>query len=110
MEICIDKDETVAAATGGHGVAIYSPISPAMWAYEPDLAHPTRDVRKARELIEASGWTLGDHGIYRKGDRRLSTTVGPCRRTIRARVVPFVELLAFQVEDCGIEITPVPMS
>ena len=30
---------------------------------------------RAKELIEASGWRLGDDGIYVKGERRLSTVV-----------------------------------
>lgn len=108
MELCVDKDETVAAATGGEGVPIYSPISPSMWAFEPDLPRPTRDTGKGRELIEASGWTLGDDGIYRKGNQRLTTMV-PVNEG-RPQQVRFLELLAFQVADCGIEIVPQPMS
>ena len=40
VELCMDKEETVAAATGGTGAPIYSPISPSMWAYEPTWAAP----------------------------------------------------------------------
>ena len=107
MELCMDKDETVAAATGGEGVSIYSPIIPSMWAFEPDLPRPTRDTDRGRELIEASGWTLGDDGIYRKGNQRLTTMV-PVNEG-RPQQVRFLELLAFQVADCGIEIMPQPM-
>ena len=102
VELCVDKDETVAAATGGEGVSIYSPISPSIWAFEPDLPRPARDTAKGRELIEASGWTPGDDGIYRKGDLRLSTAV-PVSAS-RPANVRFLELLAFQVAECGIEI------
>jgi len=108
IELCVDKDETVAAATGGDGVPIYSPISPAMWAFEPDLPRPARDTDAGRELIEASGWTLGADGIYRMGDQRLATMVPVLEDQPHA--VRFVELLAFQVADCGIEIIPQPMS
>lgn len=108
LERCVDKDETVAAATGGSGVPIYSPISPSMWAYEPDLPRPTRDVDVARGLIEASGWTLGDDGIYGKGDQRLATAV-PVRED-REQHVRFVQLLSVQAADCGIEIMPRLMS
>ncbi len=107
VELCIDKDQTVAAATGGEGVSIYSPIVPSMWAFEPDLPKPTRDTGKGRELIEASGWTLGDDGIYRKGNKRLTTMV-PVNEG-RPQQVRFLELLAFQVADCGIEIVPQPL-
>ena len=107
MELCINKDETVAAATGGGGVPIYSPISPAVWAFEPDLPRPARDVQTGRQLIEASGWELGDDGIYRQGERRLATTV-PMFHV--AGVLRFAELLAVQVADCGIEVVPRPVS
>jgi ABC-type transport system substrate-binding protein len=107
MELCIDKEETVAAATGGSGVPVYSPISPAVWAFEPDLPHPVRDVEAGRQLIEASGWSLGADGIYRQGERRLATTVPVFNDPALVR---FAELLAVQVADCGIEFVPRPMS
>ena len=103
MELCVDKEETVAAATGGLAAPIYSPISPSMWAFEPDLPRPGRDTVAGRALIEASGWTLGNDGIYRMGDRRLATTV-PASDSPQA--LRFLELLAVQVRDCGMEITP----
>ena len=104
MGLCVDKVETVAAATGGTGVPIYSYITPSMWAFEPDLPRPTRDIDAGRELIEASGWTVGDDGVYRKGQQRLATMV-PVIETLEGHL-RFVELLAFQVADCGIEIVP----
>jgi len=108
MERCVDKDETVAAATGGEGVPIYSPITPSMWAYEADVPRLPRDVAAGRELIEASGWTLGDDGVYHIGEQRLATTV-PVWNS-RPDFLRFLALLAVQVEDCGIEIVPQPMS
>ncbi len=108
IELCLDKDETVAAATGGRGVPVYSPISPSVWAFEADLPRPARDTGKSRELIEASGWTPGDDGIYRKGDQRL-TAVVPVRED-RPANVRFLELLAFQVAECGIEMVPEPIA
>jgi peptide/nickel transport system substrate-binding protein len=106
MELCIDKEETVAAATGGQGAPIYSPISPSVWTYEPGLRAPVRDPDAARQLIEESGWTAGDDGIYRRGDERLATAV-PVRDN--PQWIRFVELLAVQVRDCGIELTLQPM-
>ena len=103
IELCVDKEETVAAATGGTGAAIYSPITPTMWAYEPNLQVPERDVAAARQRIEESGWTMGDDGVYRKGEQRLATVVHT--RDDQPQWIRFVELLAVQVADCGIEIT-----
>ena len=107
LELCVDKEETVAAATGGTGAPIYSPITPAMWAYEPNLERPERDIDAARERIEDSGWTMGDDGTYRKGEQRLATVLHV--RDDEQQWIRFVELLAVQVADCGIEITPQPV-
>lgn len=102
IEICIDKPQTVDAATDGRGNVAYSPISPISWAYQPDLVRPERDVAAARRLIESSGWVDGDDGIYVRGDRRLATKVyvfgGFAER------VEFMDLVAAQVRDCGVEL------
>ena len=104
VELCVDKEETVAAATGGTGAPIYSPITPTMWAYQSDLERPERDVAAARERIEESGWTMGDDGIYQKDGRRLATVTHV--RDDQQQWIRFLELVAVQVADCGIEVTP----
>ena len=107
IELCVDKDETVAAATGGTGAPIYSAVVPAMWAYNVDLERPQRDVEAATDRIEESGWTMGDDGVYHMGDQRLATVLYV--RDNQPQWVRFAELLAVQVADCGIEITPQPV-
>jgi ABC-type transport system substrate-binding protein len=100
MELCIDKERTVEAATD-RAVAIYSPIPPGSWAYQPGLAKP-RDVEAGRELIEASGWQIGDDGIYEQEGRRLSAEV-----VVRAdfeQPIAFLDRAALQVRECGIEL------
>ncbi len=106
VELCIDKPATVDAASDGTGDVIYSPIEPASWAYEPDLPRPERDVEEARRLIEASGWTEGADGIYKNNQRRLATDVFV--RGDAAQRVKFMDLVAEQVRDCGIEFTVIP--
>ncbi|MBA3779582.1 MAG: hypothetical protein H0X16_09860 [Chloroflexi bacterium] len=102
VELCIDKERIVQASVGG-GVAIYSPIPPASWAYQPGLARP-RDVAGARQLIEASGWEAGDDGVYARGTSRLAAEI-----VLRADIPPamaLVDRIALQLRDCGIELTP----
>jgi ABC-type transport system substrate-binding protein len=100
---CFDKPETVNAATEGNGVAVYSDIPPASWAYPASgLNEYPYDVAKAKSLIESSGWKLGGDGIYEKDGRRLSTTIAV--RAGRPDRSAFVQLLGDQVKDCGIEI------
>jgi peptide/nickel transport system substrate-binding protein len=106
MELCIDKEATVETATRGDGIPVYSPVAPASWAYQPSIPHPARDVAAARALIEGEGWTPGADGIYVRDGRRLATEV-LVRSDISERV-RFVDLVAAQVKDCGIELTVSP--
>ena len=105
VELCIDKPATVDAATNGTGDVIYSPIDPISWAFQPDLRHPQRDVAAARRLIESAGWVEGDDGVYVRDERRLAADVYVhADDTQRTR---FVDLVAEQVRDCGIELNVV---
>ena len=63
VELCIDKNETVAAATRGRGTPLQASVMPSHWAFDPSLTAPERDVTAAIRLIEASGWTRGLDGI-----------------------------------------------
>ena len=106
VELCIDKPATVEATTGGTGDVLYSPVDPISWAYQPDLPRPERDVAQARGLIEASGWTEGPDGIYMREGERLATDVYV--RADDSQRVTFMDLVAEQVRDCGIELTVIP--
>jgi peptide/nickel transport system substrate-binding protein len=106
VELCIDKPATVDAATDGRGDAIYSPIEPGSWAYQPDLVKPERDVDEARRLIESSGWSEGEDGIYQQGGERLAADVFVS--SIEGARIEFMDLVATQVRDCGVELTVIP--
>lgn len=106
LELCVDKPQTVDAATDGAGDVIYSPIEPASWAYQPDLPRPERDVDEARRLIETAGWSAGADGVYERDGRRLATDVFVTAE--EAQRVAFMDLVAEQARDCGIELTVVP--
>jgi ABC-type transport system substrate-binding protein len=106
VDLCIDKPATVDAATHGTGDVVYSPIEPASWAYEPNLPRPERDVAGARRLIENAGWVAGADGVYAREGGRLAADV--YIRADDAQRLAFVDLLADQLRDCGIEFTSVP--
>lgn len=103
---CIDKQATVDAATSKAGVAVYSDIPPASWAYanpEEGLStYQPRDVAKAKALLEGAGWTLGSDGIYEKGGVKLSTLAAV--RAGKPDRAKFMQLLSDQVRECGIDI------
>ncbi len=106
VQLCVDKAELVEVATDGNGVPIEADIPPGSWAYNPDLVPVERDVDAARELIETATvhtWTPGDDGIYvNEEGERLSATV--LVRAGQQDRVDFMNLLAEQVSECGMEI------
>jgi peptide/nickel transport system substrate-binding protein len=107
LAMCIDKPSIVDAATGGTGVPFDSPVPPSSWAYQPSIRPVVRDVGAAKALIESAGWVMSEDGIYSKGAERLATVV-PVRADQDERV-HFVELLALQATDCGMELQPLPV-
>jgi ABC-type transport system substrate-binding protein len=103
VSYCFDKEATADAATSGQGVAIYSEIPPASWAYPTEgLNTYPMDQAKAKELIEASGWTLGADGVYEKAGQKLSTTVAV--RAERPDRSKWMQLVGDQVRQCGIDL------
>jgi ABC-type transport system substrate-binding protein len=106
MQLCIDKAGTVDAATNGSALPIESETPPASWAFNPDVAGVERDVEAAKALIEESGWTLGDDGVYEKDGQRLSAEV--LVRAGQSDRINFMQLLAEQVSECGVEISVNP--
>ena len=103
VSLCIDKEATAEAATDGQGVAIYSEIPPASWAYPTSgLETYPVDQAAAKALIEESGWTLGSDGIYEKDGDKLSTVVAV--RAGQAARARWMQLAGDQVRQCGIDL------
>ena len=103
LSYCFDKQATATTATDGRGTAIFSEIPPMSWAYPTEgLNDYSTDPARARDLIEASGWTRGQDGIYVMAGRRLATVVA-VREGFPERV-RWLELVAEQVRACGIEL------
>jgi len=107
VQNCIDKASLVEIATDGNGVPIEADVPPASWAFNPDLVPVERDVDAAKALIESATvhtWTEGDDGVYvnQDGDRLSALVLVRAGQQDR---VDFMNLLADQVSECGIEIT-----
>jgi ABC-type transport system substrate-binding protein len=105
LSMCFDKPATVEAATEGQGVAIYSDIPPASWAFPSgNIETFPLNPERGKQLIEESGWTLGSDGIYEKDGQKLATVVAV--RAGRPNRSLFMQLLSDQARDnCGIDIT-----
>lgn len=111
VQHCIDKAALVGAATGGTGVAIETEVPAASWAFNPELEVIERDVDAAIGFIEDEAtvhtWTRGADGIFvNENGARLSVAVQV--RSGQMDRIDFMNALAAQVEDCGIEIVVEP--
>jgi ABC-type transport system substrate-binding protein len=109
LAYCIDKPATVAAATLGWGIPVYSDQPPASWAYNPDVPRYEYDVEKANALLDEAGWvdTDGD-GVREKDGRPLASHI--LLRAGKPDRTKFMHLLADQARDCGfdLELTVAP--
>lgn len=105
LSMCFDKEATAAAATDNQGIAIYSDIPPASWAYPSEGINTfPLNPEEGKKLIEASGWTMGADGIYEKAGQKLGTVVGV--RAGRPNRSKWVQLMSDQArQNCGFDIT-----
>ncbi len=101
---CFDKAATTDAATDGQGVAIYSEIPPASWAFPTEgLEQYAFDPEKGKALLEEAGWTQGSDGIREKDGAKLSTVAAV--RAERPARSKWMQLFSDQIkENCGIDI------
>lgn len=111
VRVCIDKPLLVETATEGNGVPIESDIPPASWAYNSEIVTPERDVDEGLRLIAEDAtvhtWTLGSDGIYVNQDGERLSSVVYVRAGQQDRV-DYMNLLAEQVRECGVELLVEP--
>lgn len=73
LAYALDRQAILDAAGGGLGTLTFGPIAPAagVW-YNADAKPLPYDPDKAAELLDESGWVLGDDGVRVKDGQRLS--------------------------------------
>jgi peptide/nickel transport system substrate-binding protein len=76
MMYALNRQQLLNDILGGQGIVTHSPILPDSWAYNASTPVYEQDLRKARTLLEESGWfdDNGD-GIRQRGDLRLEFTL-----------------------------------
>ena len=72
----IDRDLIVGTILDGLAPVVHGPIQSVSWAFTDDVRHYEHDPDRARQLLEAAGWsdTDGD-GIRERGGRAFSFTL-----------------------------------
>jgi len=87
-----------------HGSAIPSETdqSPALsWAYTDKVEHHPFDPAKARQILDADGWTTGPDGIRYKAGRRLEFDLSTQTESTNGRAVQ--TLLQREWHDVGVQ-------
>jgi len=97
----IDKRELVDKVTFGTTVPAKEDIPAFMWAYDPTAGEDSRDLPKARALLDAAGWKMGADGIRHRNGVPLSFDLAYRIETVtdRDRGVLVVAML----HDAGID-------
>ena len=74
----INKKQIVQIALGGIGSVASSTITPSLFGYSRAAAKsgPTYDPAKAKQLLQAAGWTPGSNGILEKAGQKFAITLG----------------------------------
>ncbi|MDO8673218.1 MAG: peptide ABC transporter substrate-binding protein [Dehalococcoidia bacterium] len=105
--MAVDKQNIVAAATGGKGQEIWGPVTPGSWADDYSLSPTIRNVEAARKLMDDSGWrdSNGD-GVADKDGRPLSVEL-LVRADARDRVTA-AQLMAKQLREAGFDVRVTP--
>lgn len=70
----IDRQAMVDSVLLGEGAVAYGPLQRNKYNDE-NVEQYNYDPAKAKEVIEAAGWTLGSDGIYEKDGQKLSFTI-----------------------------------
>lgn len=97
----VDREELIATALGGQGVLGNTPVSPASWAYDAKSAAYDYDPERAKELLEAAGWTDTDgNGVREKDGANLSFVI---LTNDNKRRIKLGELLAEDLREVGFE-------
>jgi peptide/nickel transport system substrate-binding protein len=85
----------------GQSAIAHSMIPPISPLYNPDTPTYSYDPERAKQMLDAAGWTVGSDGIRAKGGQRLSFKYQSTNAAIRQRTMPLVK---DQLAKVGIEV------
>lgn len=101
LALCMDRRALVDAAYDGQAVAASTLVPSDIWAADPGVTVPARDVAAAKRLIEDSGWVIAGT-TYQKEGEPLAAELWV--QSVRPERVKLSDLLAYQAADCGMDI------
>jgi peptide/nickel transport system substrate-binding protein len=105
VAFAIDKNEINARLLGGTVQVANTNISPGAWFFA-DQTPATFDPEKAKQILDAAGWTVGADGIREKNG--LKAKIELCTTTRQVRI-DTLALVADWLKDVGIEAVSNPV-
>jgi peptide/nickel transport system substrate-binding protein len=97
-----DKSEIVNKVEHGSAIPADTDQQPHLsWAYTTDIAHYPFDPAKARQLLDADGWTVGADGVRVKNGQRLEFTLSTQTESTVGKAIQTV--LQHQWRDVGVQ-------
>lgn len=97
----LDTKRIIADVTHGVDSPAISDQPALSWAYAADVARHSYDPARARDLLDAAGWKLGDDGVRRKDGRSLSLVVAGSSGSVTGNAVDI--LVQRDWHDVGID-------
>lgn len=96
----VDRDAMVESVLLGEGIPAFGPLARNEFN-DPKAVQESYDPAKAKELIEAEGWTLGEDGIYEKDGEKLSFTIN-CKEGDQVRA-DLAAIACQNLKDIGVD-------
>jgi peptide/nickel transport system substrate-binding protein len=79
-----------------------TPINPLSPYYNPDTTVYNYDPEKAKQMLDAAGWTVGSDGIRAKDGQRFSFTI--LNRAGRNDRIAIAQVIQAELKEVGIEV------
>ncbi|MDR0453353.1 MAG: peptide-binding protein [Deferribacteraceae bacterium] len=95
------RQEIIDSILHGHGVSATGPYKPGTYWHNPNVQSYATDLKKARELLNASGWELNEKGLLMKDKKAFRIELITNQNTTRIQIA---EILQKSWKELGIEV------
>jgi peptide/nickel transport system substrate-binding protein len=97
-----NRSEIIGKIMHGSAVAAETDQSPVLsWAYTPDFEHHPFDPSKAKQILDADGWSVGRDGIRVKNGQRLEFDLSTQTEATNGRAIQ--TLVQREWHDVGVQ-------
>jgi peptide/nickel transport system substrate-binding protein len=102
LTYAVDRQVIIDQVLLGTGRPVATDVPPDSWAYDPTVKQYEFSPDKARQLLDASGWTVGPDGVRAKNGQQLKFTMWTnSGNKVREAVVTISQQ---QLKDVGVSV------